>query len=337
MSSGLKFVSIITTYRCPFRCHMCNIWQHPTEQNAEISAADLDRLPCIGSVNVTGGEPFLREDLGDLLTILRKKARRVVVSSNGYLTERIITVARQHPWIGVRISVEGLPEANDDLRGVKGGFEHAIRTLTELSHLGLRDIGFGITLSDRNAESLLPLYHLAKMMKLEFATAAVHNSFYFHKWDNTIQREAAITDVLDQLICELLHSKRVKDWFRAYFNWGLIRYVQGRERLLPCTMGVDACFVDPYGEVMPCNAMDTAISFGNIRRQSWSEIWNSHRADEIRAQARACGRNCWMMGSAAEPIKRNKITALRWIAGRRVPALARYIGLPSPDHYRESA
>lgn len=313
-----KFISIITTYRCNFKCHMCNIWQYPTEPRKEITAGHLEKLPRAGVVNVTGGEPFLRNDLAEILGVLRAKAGRVVISTNGYLTERIVKTAREHPWIGVRISVEGLPRANDELRGVKDGFEHAIRTLTELAHIGLKDIGFGITLSDRNAESLIPLYHLAKMMKLEFATAAVHNSFYFHKFDNKIQRPDALIAALHQLSGELLHSRRPKDWFRAYFNHGLIEYVSGRPRLLPCTMGEDACFIDPYGEVLPCNGLEAPISFGNLVRQSWDEIWDGPQAESVRRDCRNCGQNCWMIGNASEPIKRHKLAVLGWIAGQRI-------------------
>jgi MoaA/NifB/PqqE/SkfB family radical SAM enzyme len=325
MAKTPNFISVITTYRCNYRCHMCNIWESPTKKTEEIAAEDLAKLPHTAAINVTGGEPFLRDDIADLLAVLRGKTDRLVVSTNGYFTDRIVRVAQQAPWIGVRISLEGLPAANDELRGVKDGFEHAIRTLTELSQAGLKDIGFGITLSDRNAESLVPLYHLAKMMKLEFATAAVHNSFYFHKQDNVIHREAATIGALNELIGELLQSSRPKDWFRAYFNHGLIEYISGKPRLLPCSMGEDACFIDPFGEVLPCNGMAKPISFGNIKRQSWDEIWNGPHADAIRVQARGCGRNCWMMGSAAEPIKRNKLGAMRWIAARRLPAMAKFL------------
>ncbi len=317
MANPPKFISVITTYRCNYRCHMCNIWQYPSKPVEEITAAHLTKLPPVSVVNVTGGEPFLRNDLSELLTVLHEKADRVVISTNGYLTERIVKIAKRHPWIGVRVSVEGLPQVNDELRGVKAGFEHAIRTLTELSHVGLKDIGFGITLSDRNAESLIPLYHLAKMMKLEFATAAVHNSFYFHKQDNQIHRPEAILGALNQLVGELLHSSRPKDWFRAYFNHGLMEYVSGKPRLLPCNMGEDACFIDPCGEVLPCNGMDEPVSFGNLTRQSWDDIWNGPHAETVRSTARNCGKNCWMIGNASEPIKCNKLGAIRWIASER--------------------
>jgi len=67
------------------------------------------------------------------------------------------------------------------------GFDKGLRTLIKLKSLDIKDIGFGITISDKNANDLLDLYHLAKMMNIEFASAAIHNSFYFHKDDNKFE------------------------------------------------------------------------------------------------------------------------------------------------------
>ena len=55
--------SIILTYRCPMRCQMCNIWKYPTDKREEIKAEDLKTLPKLKFINLTGGEPFIREDL----------------------------------------------------------------------------------------------------------------------------------------------------------------------------------------------------------------------------------------------------------------------------------
>lgn len=54
--------SIILTYRCPMRCVMCNIWKNPTNKNEELKASDLRSLPKLKFINLTGGEPFIRED-----------------------------------------------------------------------------------------------------------------------------------------------------------------------------------------------------------------------------------------------------------------------------------
>jgi Fe-coproporphyrin III synthase len=78
-------------------------------------------------------------------------------------------------------------------------------------------------------------------------------------------------------------------------------------------MGEDSCFIDPYGEVLPCNGMQEPVSFGNIREQPFQELWEGPRARDIRNMVRTCPRACWMMGSAAEPIKKHFLLVLRWV------------------------
>lgn len=309
--ASIKFASIIVTYRCNARCYMCNTWQFPSKREEEIGVSTYEKLPSMQTANITGGEPFLREDLSDIIAILKKKANRIVISSNGFFTDRILKLFEKHKDIGIRISIEGLPKANDELRGIKDGFDHGIRTLLELHHMGVKDIGFGITVSDRNSKDLIELYHLSKMMNLEFATAAIHNSFYFHKFDNRFEQPDIVIGEFRKLIAELLSSKKVKDWFRAYFNYGLINYIQGKPRLLPCEMGFDSFFLDPYGYIFPCNVMEE--SMGNLKEKSFDMIWNSVEAEKIRHKVMSCNKNCWMIGSVSQQMKKNIRIPLSWI------------------------
>ncbi len=302
---------IAVTYRCNARCHMCNTWQYPTAVDEEITAADLESLPSVDFANITGGEPFLREDIEEIVRVLERKAKRIVISTNGYFTDRVVDLASRHPDLGFRISLEGLPAANDELRGIKDGFDHGLRTLLRLRSMGVKDIGFGITLSDRNADDLLELYELADAMGLEFATAALHNSFYFHKFDNAITKTDLVTGRIEELAGRLLHTRRPKNWFRAWFNMGLANYVRGGRRLLPCEMGSDVFFIDPFGEIRPCNAMDA--SMGSLKEQSFAEIWDSARAQEVRDAVHTCDSNCWMIGSVSPAMKKKISVPALWV------------------------
>lgn len=180
--------SIILTYRCPMRCVMCNIWQNPTQPREEIQAADLRSLPRLKFINLTGGEPFIREDLAEIVEECYRHTDRIVISTSGWFDDRVIALARQFPNIGIRISIEGLQQKNDELRGRQGGFEKGLRTLRTLQQMGLKDIGFGCTVSNNNSADMLELYRLSLSMGMEFATAAFHNSYYFHKDDNVITK-----------------------------------------------------------------------------------------------------------------------------------------------------
>ena len=101
----------------------------------------------------------------------------------------------------------------------------------------------------------------------------------------------------ENLVNELLRSNSPKKWFRAYFNHGLINYIYGQKRLLPCDMSFDTFFIDPYGDVMPCNGTKDKEVMGNLNTQSWNALWNSPQAEEVRKKVRCCDRDCWMIGT----------------------------------------
>lgn len=308
---------IAVTYRCNARCSMCNIWMNPSDESLEITPYDIMKLPeNLKFANITGGEPFLRDDISEIIKAVSLRSKRVVISTNGYMTDKIISVLKENRNVGVRVSLEGLPAANDELRGLKDGFDHGLRTILKLHELGIKDIGFGITVSDRNIKDLLELYSLANWLKVEFATSAVHNSFYFHKFDNILNNKSLISDEFLKLSHLQLKSRRPKDWFRAYFNTGLAKYVLGGERLLPCGMGTDVFFVDPFGEIMPCNVLN--ISMGNIRHNSFKDIWYSENARIVREMVSSCSMNCWMTGSAAPAIKKHLLKPVIWIIMKKL-------------------
>lgn len=306
---------IIVTYRCNAKCHMCNTWKYPSDTAQEITPSIVDKLPPgLEFINITGGEPFLRTDLSEIVRVALSKTKRLVISSNGYFTDRIVAIAKMFPCIGIRISIEGLPAANDQLRGLPNGFDHGLRTLLELKALGMKDIGFGITVSDVNAKDMIELYRLADSMGLEFATASTHNSYYFHKHDNAFDDREMIAKEFEKVSCELLRTNRVKNWFRAYFNHGMANYVRGGKRLLPCEVGTDMFFVDPFGAVLPCNGMDAELPMGDLTKQSFVEIWNSEQAERVRAAVQTCEKNCWMIGSVAPAMKKDVMSPIKWIA-----------------------
>jgi Fe-coproporphyrin III synthase len=308
--------SIIVTYRCINKCQMCNTWMFPTLAEKEFKPILLKKLPNLSFCNITGGEPFLRDDIEEIVYFLKRKSGRIVISTNGYFTEKIIEIIKKYKDIGIRVSIEGLPATNDKLRGLKDCFDHGLRTLLELKRLNIKDIGFGITISDNNAKDLMDLYDLSRYMKIEFATAIVHNSYYFHTEKNTISDKNLTANQFEKLIRALLMSGKPKDWFRAYFNYGVINYINGNKRLLPCESGTENFFVDPYGEILPCNGMEEKYwfeSMGNLNTNSFDEIWDSKKAEIVRQKVKNCEKNCWMIGSVSPVMKKYLKTSVLWI------------------------
>lgn len=305
--------TVIVTYRCNARCTMCNRYKAPSLPEEEISLETIKKLPPMYFTNITGGEPFIRQDLPDIVRELYKKSDRIVISTNGFFTDRIIKLCEEFPNVGIRISIEGLEQTNNEIRGLPDGFNRGYTTLKKLVEMKHPDVGFGMTVQDKNAPDLVDLYKKSEELGMEFATASLHNSFYFVEAKNIIHDRLMVAQNFEDLINELLKSNSPKKWFRAYFNHGLINYIFGQKRLLPCDMSFDTFFIDPYGDVMPCNGTKEKEVMGNLNDKTWDEVWNSKQADDVRSKVRCCDRNCWMIGSVSPAMHKYIFKPLWWV------------------------
>lgn len=313
--------TVIVTYRCNARCSMCSRYKAPSKPEEELTVETIRKLPQMNFVNVTGGEPFIRQDLEDIIRELYTKTDRVVISTNGFFTDRILAMCEKFPELGIRISIEGLEETNNAIRGLPDGFNRGYTTLKKLVEMHHPDVGFGMTVQDKNAQDLVPLYKISDEMGMEFATASLHNSFYFVESKNIIHDRPMVAKNFEDLINELLRSRSPKKWFRAYFNHGLINYIYGQKRLLPCDMSVDTFFIDPYGDVMPCNGTKCKEVMGNLKESDWDTLWNSPEANAVRQRVKHCGRECWMIGSVSPAMKKYIWVPAWWVLCHKCKAL----------------
>ncbi len=305
--------TVIVTYRCNAKCTMCNRYKEPSRPEEEISIDTIKKLPQMYFTNITGGEPFIRDDLKDIVRELYKKSDRIVISTNGFFTDKIVDLCKEFPQIGIRISIEGLEQTNNEIRGLDDGFNRGYTTLKTLVDMGMKDVGFGMTVQDKNAPDLVSLYNISDELGMEFATASLHNSFYFVECNNIIHDRLMVASHFENLINRLLDSNSPKKWFRAYFNHGLINYIFSQKRLLPCDMSFDTFFIDPYGDVMPCNGTKEKLIMGNLNNQSWEELWGSDAAENVRKAVRSCDRNCWMIGSVSPAMHKYIWVPLIWV------------------------
>jgi radical SAM protein with 4Fe4S-binding SPASM domain len=159
---------------------------------------------------------------------------------------------------------------------------------------------------------------------MEFATAAFHNSYYFHKDDNQITNREEVCSNFEKLVNLQLKENSPKSWFRAWFNMGLINYIEGSRRMLPCEAGSANFFIDPWGEVYPCNGLEEKYwkqSMGNIHKADFMTIWQSEEAQEVRRKVRCCAKNCWMVGTASPVMHKYIKYPLQWALRNKLRSL----------------
>jgi MoaA/NifB/PqqE/SkfB family radical SAM enzyme len=312
-------LTIIPTFRCNSRCQMCYIWKNPTDPREEVTLETLSKLPGgFDNLNVSGGEPTLRRDLAEMIDVLYPKARIMEISSNGLSPERLVPIIKKYPDIKVRFSLEGDESTNNRIRGEDDGHATKVKGLRMLREAGGVDLGFAFVIQDENVDQLVRTYEFASQHGFELATSTLHNAWQFYKNDNYFYDRVQVARKVEGLVTELLKSHKLKNWFRAYLNLGLIEKILGHPRLIPCVAGTEFAFVDPWSDVWACNVRSD-LPLGNLVRQSWEDIINSEVARTSIGKVRACEQNCWMVTTARTAMRSTiipqvpKLKPLHWV------------------------
>ncbi len=285
----------------------------------EVSIETLSKLPGgFDNLNISGGEPTLRQDLGELVETLYPKAMITEISSNGLRPKRLLPIIKKFPDIKVRFSLEGDELTNNRIRGEKNGYQTKLDGIRMLREAGGTDLGFAMVIQDENADQLVQVYEQAQKEGIELATSTLHNAWQFYKNDNYFYERGKVAREVEGLITSMLKTSKVKNWFRAYLNLGLIEKILGHDRLIPCTAGSDFAFIDPWSDVWACNVR-TDLPLGNLAKQSWEEITSSEQAKQTLNKVASCSQNCWMVTTARTAMRSNlspklpKMEPMLWV------------------------
>lgn len=305
-------MSIIVTQRCNAKCSMCNLWANPTKTEEEIDLKTIEKLPYCELAKISGGEPFIRSDIQEIIALLKQKAKRVMITTNGYYQDKIVAAGRAFPDLAIRVSIDGERETHNRIRGIDI-YDTAWQTLRLLKENGSKDVGISFTLQDSNYADLLPVYRRARELDVDFGCTIINNSFYFHKDDNEVKNVSPMEEQLRFLIREQLKSPRIKDWARAFFNDYTIRYLHGEKLPIQCNAGISSFFLDVNGNVLPCNMTPTPWVMGNLREQTWEEILASDAAKKVQLLCKNCKTPCWVTCNVQTAIKKEIWVPVVWL------------------------
>ncbi|MDO9509839.1 MAG: radical SAM protein [Candidatus Magasanikbacteria bacterium] len=307
------------TYRCNSRCVMCDIWK--IKDYPELSLAQFEKLPSsLRDINLSGGEPFLRNDLPEIVKIVVKKCpqARIVISTNGFATDLIVKhmkdILKIKPDIGVAVSIDGLNSVHDEMRGISGGFEKAITTVKELKKLGMTNLRLGFTVMEKNINQLSKVYDLTRELGIEFTHSFAQSSdFYFGGKQNEIHpREDLLKREYNYLINKELKSWNLKKWLRAYFAYGMYNFITSKTPILDNAPGREFFFLDPNGTVYPSVVHNVPMT--NINElENLENFWCSEKAQEKREEIDALKIPVWMICTARTAIKKHPLKVIWWI------------------------
>lgn len=314
-------LTLFVTGACNLRCRHCFHWKEVAAGVPGPSPEDVDRLAESASrmgpllwVSFGGGEPFLREDLPHLARSFGARGlRHLAIPTNGLVgrtlesTERILD---ENPdmFLSLGVSIDGPEAIHDSIRQVPGGHAKTLAATEALLALAKErdNLGVGVilTVTTENQEVLAD--HMEELVD--------------RLGPDNVTINLARTDALDTSLLgvdperyrDVIERKRslLADGRLGYFRFpaaklALARDVEMYERVeakargdeskyLPCTAGSLSAVIFESGEVRPCEVLGNDASLGNLNDVDWNfaEIWESERADRVRAEIRETRCSC---------------------------------------------
>lgn len=280
------------TYRCNFRCAFCQYWRDPMggmpEQTVEEFRTGSRKLAKLGSllISLAGGEPFLRQDIVDVVRTIGE-FHLPFITSNGFLAtpELARDLFAAGLW-GVSISLDYADrERHDKARSMPGAFEHAVRALDYFASArrhGWQRVNVMCVLLHDNLDEVEPLIRLAAdhgayfMLQL-YGVRKTGSQHFVHEKDGVSNR--------------LLELKRrypnflSNEVFLSRFDAALDGGVPG------CRAGQAFFNIDSCGDIAIC-VEERARPVANLYRDSAQDILSRLTARARGNGCRACWYNC---------------------------------------------
>ncbi|MDA0933142.1 MAG: radical SAM protein [Planctomycetota bacterium] len=313
-----RFLTYTVTFGCNARCSMCDSWQKPSPGDLELGEIDsiFRQLPTLDAVRLTGGEPFVRKDMVEIARAARAHLRplQLHVTTNGFLTERIVRFAEERPRdvpLYLLVSIDDTGEGHDQIRGRRGAFSDAMRTIQALTprqrELGLRIavnqtlLGPGALDAYRRLRSVLAPLGLAHQAVLAYeasATYSVEDDVDVAPRDAAayptlgVFEDAEIRALLDELDADAASLPPSARLAKRYYLRGLRRRLLERQASPnpPCVALSAHLRIFPNGDVPTCQFNSRVV--GNLRRQTFAEVWEGDLAHRQRSWVNDCV-GCW--------------------------------------------
>jgi radical SAM protein with 4Fe4S-binding SPASM domain len=277
------------TEKCNLRCRHCYQQSLHGEMSSEEIRMAIDKFTGVmqcwasnykvevsPSIHFTGGEPFLRHDLFDLLRHARQRGFAASLLSNGTLiTGEVAGKLREMGVEDIQVSLDGMEPIHDDIRG-RGNFQKALAGIRALVNAGV-DTSINMTVSSLNYQELDPVVQLAQ----ELGVSAVGFSRLVPCGRGKELSEYSLTPEqlaeLSRRLAEADNRSGValvsRDPLISVANI-VDDYNEVPDTDFPlggCSAGVFGITITSDGTIMPCRRMDLPI--GNIRTDDFRQLW----------------------------------------------------------------
>ena len=312
------------TNLCQSRCQSCNIWdiykQRPGLWKRELQLDEVERVfKSVGQIyflNISGGEPFLRKDLPEIieLALMYMKPHIVHIPTNAISVPRveegvtrILEYMRKHGAervpLTLKPSLDGVGEVHDRVRGVPGNFDKVVETVEMLKRLRATypnlHVELGTVVSRMNLDRVketADYVHQWEGIESYRNEIAEERTEFFNIGDAITPSAEEYAELMKYFsaktrenIRKKRHLARITESLRLVYYGYASRIVKEQRQVLPCYGGITNAHMNPYGQIWPCAVLGYDQPMGNVRDfdYDFQALWNSDQAKQVRAYIKA--------------------------------------------------
>lgn len=328
-------LNLCLTYWCQYRCKTCNIWKRKPvdELSTDEWLLFIERNRHAAWVDLTGGEIFLRPDIEAILEKIAVDWKQLALlhfPTNGFLTDKIVNVTtrvarKATSDVVVTVSLDGDETLNDEIRGIKGGFQRQMATFSALRKIPRVRAVLGVTLSRFNAGRLQQTFDACRAVCSDLDIDSFHlnvaqtSKHYYGNDENGDVLATADQNLQELAVYRAMRGNRPSpaSWLENQYLDRLERFVHDGVTPTRCHALRSTCFVDPWGVVYPC--ITYAHPVGRLRDTAMDlqPIWDGAQAEALQRDIWAgdCPQ-CWTACEAYPSILGNALVP----GGRRSPS-----------------
>ena len=287
-------ITFFITNKCNYRCKTCFYWRQSVGEKKILSLEEIEKItqkfPTFTSIALTGGEPFLRDDLPQIAELFYQNCsvRSFFIPTNGSLpeiinkkTEKILRTC-PNALVTVCLSLDGVGEDHDTIRGVKGAYESFLKSLELLKQLKKRfpnlELNCSFTYNQYNQDLLLETFQtVTKKLHLKnFNVSLVRGEARDLKSKQIdIKQYEQLTEKIDQEILKTNVNSKFKSFFSRLIMLRLalvkklaIQAFKTNKRPLPCLAGQFNLVITEEGDVYPCEMLNKKL--GSLRKTNYN-------------------------------------------------------------------
>ena len=314
---------------CQSRCKTCSIWElykeNPEKRKEELALDEIEKIfRSMGHIyvfNVSGGEPFLRSDITEIIAAACRYLSPGVVHiptnaiAKELIESRTIAILEvlknncPHTQLTIKPSLDHIGSKHDAIRGVPGNFTKVLDVFHRLKEIQSDYSNFhvelGTVISRWNVDDVEEIAQYVTNLSVDSYRneIAEQRSEMFNTQNDITPDPEQYENAIDLFVRQIRENmanrnlfQRITNAFRLVYYSLAIRILKENRQVIPCYAGISNVHMTPYGDIWACCTLGYDKPMGNLRDYNYDfqMLWNSAEAKKVRTYVGEGRCNCPM-------------------------------------------